>query len=603
MRYLCYAYIKKFKCLEDIELNLDAQYIIKYDKKEKTLTVSKNDKFPENFWGENISSICGIVGDNGAGKSTAMSFLLNAIVKDSTWSSPHNFQGILVYKEDKNFSICASEDMKLANIIPISPHKTQCFYFSGHFSPSFNTDIRTTNYKGIYNASGIIRLISSRDEYYKKDPHHVPDNTLINFLRCHVSRINYRICRMLSDSKLRDIIQNYCLPKYIVLKRNFAGRNGLDADYYQGKREFDLSLLETPQLNEIPFLYSQEQFFSDFIYYNILNAIYEEIQDIDFALLQNWKSKTDFDILQKRHDKLNTNDSILNLFKNHIESLDIAENAKTYLRKIYVIAFEIQKNAKYYDNTTDGFFYFDVQDNFNWLIDIAQSDFFLTSKFFDFYYSNDLEKQTLLSSGEELFLDLFSTLYDALILQANKSDDVANILFFDEAEVAFHPEWQRCYLNLIIQFLNALKEIRKDLPKFQIIISTHSPLLLSDIPKCCVNFLQRENGVTQNMKDSVEETFATNVFNLYRNSFFMKNGLIGEFAKRKIEKIYAQIENEKNDNVLLSEIELIGDDGIKEYLIKKYQEKFPNDDTAKEKLLIYYKNKIAELEQKEDNHE
>ena len=278
MKYLCYAYIQHYKCLDEIELNLDARYTIKYNKETRELTCTENENFPKNFWGESIVSICGIVGDNGAGKSTAISFLLNAIVKDSTWSSDHNFHGILVYKEGNNLFVCASNDIKLTNRITFPLPKTQCFYFSGHFSPSFNSDIRTINYNGIYNASGIIRLMSSRDEYYKKDSHHVPDDTLINFLRCHVSRNNYRICTMLANSKLRNIIQGYCLPKYIILRLNYAGRNGLEADYYKGKREeFDLSILETPKLNENPFLYSQEQFLCDFIYYNILNAIYEEI--------------------------------------------------------------------------------------------------------------------------------------------------------------------------------------------------------------------------------------------------------------------------------------------------------------------------------------
>lgn len=596
MKYLCYAYIQHYKCLDEIELNLDARYTIKYNKETRELTCTENENFPKNFWGESIVSICGIVGDNGAGKSTAMSFLLNAIVTGSIWANSQNLQGILVYNEDGKFLICSSYSLEVFFNFgtPSDIQKIPCFYYSGHFSSFVNSDIRTRNIAGLYNASEIIRLVRSPQEYYNKNSG-LLQNSLIEYLRCHVAQNNYRICTMLANYELRKVLQEYYLPQYILLKKNYAGRNGLESEYYNKKRNFDISLLEEPKISEYPYPYPQEQFMSDFIYYNILNVIYENNTEIDFDILQRWK------------DKVSSTPSILEQFLSFINTIDISEKSKSFLQEIHNVALEIQQRAKYKDNTFDGFFYLDIREDedIKWLTEISRRDFYLTSKFFDFSYANNVEEETLLSSGEKLCLDLFSRIYDAIITHPEKFKNikVPTVLFFDEAEIAFHPEWQRRYINLIVHFLIALREIKKKLPKLQIILSTHSPILLSDIPKCCVNFLKKENNVTKNVSVE-EETFASNVFTLYRNSFFMGNGLIGEYASEKINRIYNDIENLKTPNEeLLTEIKLIGDVGIREYLIQKYQEKFLNDKVTKSNMIKYYKEKIEELMNKEKNNE
>ena len=66
------------------------------------------------------------------------------------------------------------------------------------------------------------------------------------------------------------------------------------------------------------------------------------------------------------------------------------------------------------------------------------------------------------------------------------------------------------------------------------IFSTHSPILLSDIPTGNVVFLREENGriAVNNGKD--RRTFASNIFDLYRDSFFMEQGTMGAFAASKV---------------------------------------------------------------------
>ena len=59
---------------------------------------------------------------------------------------------------------------------------------------------------------------------------------------------------------------------------------------------------------------------------------------------------------------------------------------------------------------------------------------------------------------------------------------------------------------------------------------THSPFILSDIPKQNVLFL--ENGRSINYEN--KNTFGANITDLLADSFFINDGLIGDFAKEKI---------------------------------------------------------------------
>ena len=228
---------------------------------------------------------------------------------------------------------------------------------------------------------------------------------------------------------------------------------------------------------------------------------------------------------------------------------------------------------------------------------LNNNEFYLTSKFFDLYYAPSLDAitQSILSSGELEMLNLFSRIYDATVLRPQKIVNIESscMIMLDEAEIGFHPDWQRRYLKLVIDFLDALKVISPKLHDFQIIISTHSPILLSDIPRCCTNYLKKVDGYTIKMNsDEIGETFAANVFDLYRMSFFMDDGLVGAFAREKINKLCTRINGGETDGVM-NEIQMVGDTRIQEYLMEKYREKHTD-----EEIIKYYEGIIKQLKNK-----
>ena len=193
-------------------------------------------------------------------------------------------------------------------------------------------------------------------------------------------------------------------------------------------------------------------------------------------------------------------------------------------------------------------------------------------------------------------LRFFSRLYDAVCVYPKRADNIQTpqLLLIDEAENSYHPEWQRMYISQLTQFVHALYYRKEIAGEFQIILTTHSPILLSDIPVMCTNYLRKEekDNHVSTLNDR-HETFGANVFDLYRDSFFMSKGLVGEFAQQKIRKIQKDIKDGgMSAEDIEKEINLIGDRGIRAYLQAML------DENDKRDMLAYYKSKVKELENK-----
>lgn len=169
------------------------------------------------------------------------------------------------------------------------------------------------------------------------------------------------------------------------------------------------------------------------------------------------------------------------------------------------------------------------------------------------------------------------------------------IILLDEPDLQLHPEWQQKFISLLLDLLYAY------FPKvkFQIILTTHSPILLSDIPRKNVIFINKNpDGKSVVCSDlNLKETFAANIHTLYNNSFFLDGVPIGEFAKHKIEEIYDRIESGQIDNNTLYDIYRIGEPILRNILLQKYDRKrktLPNEERVfllKEELAKLEKNK------------
>lgn len=150
-----------------------------------------------------------------------------------------------------------------------------------------------------------------------------------------------------------------------------------------------------------------------------------------------------------------------------------------------------------------------------------------------------------LSSGEKSMYDILSGLHNLEYHLNNKTDrykavsgdlnleQPKNLLFlFDEADLDFHPLWKKRFISIITK---ALPRIFPN-DTMSIIFTTHDPLTLSDMPSKNVFYLEKREGVTK-FADRKLGTFAANISDLLSDSFFVEDGLIGDFAKNKINEI------------------------------------------------------------------
>jgi len=154
-------------------------------------------------------------------------------------------------------------------------------------------------------------------------------------------------------------------------------------------------------------------------------------------------------------------------------------------------------------------------------------------------YSNgfkilNFELETKLSDGHMQYIKFFSLLIDEIKLNDKKEI----FLLLDEVELYMHPNWKKEFLDLLINFISNNFSNKN----FHIIFSTHSPFLLSDLPKENVIFLEKGKQVYPDI-----ETFGANIHTLLSHGFFMKDGLMGEFAKEQINKAITILNKSKLD--------------------------------------------------------
>ena len=181
------------------------------------------------------------------------------------------------------------------------------------------------------------------------------------------------------------------------------------------------------------------------------------------------------------------------------------------------------------------------------------------------------------STGEFTFLNLYANIWQKDFLGDNiiNFDDKKNIpsqnilLILDEADMLLHPRWQQQYMERLTKFLSS-KAFK--MCSFHILVATHSPILLSDFPSQNVLYLQNQKLITK-----LTSTFGCNIYKLFIDSFFLEDGLIGEFAHRKINEIAKQLSDSSYVQMSLKDIEVIidyiGDEILQRQLLYLYKKR------------------------------
>ncbi|MEI2361837.1 AAA family ATPase [Priestia megaterium] len=207
-----------------------------------------------------------------------------------------------------------------------------------------------------------------------------------------------------------------------------------------------------------------------------------------------------------------------------------------------------------------------------------------------------------LSSGQKALLNLFSRFYTTVNPKDYRSKSVRDhlIILIDEGELYLHPQWQKKLIQILIRFLTRLYPGKR----IQLILTSNSPFLVSDLPSSNVIFLQKDAHGTQ-VVDGLEDhkqTFASNIHTLLAHSFFVKNGLIGSFAKDKINNLANLLINGSEREVksrreeIEKTIQVIGEPLIKDQLLKELEARVKVKMLTLEEEIELLKKRLSVLE-------
>ena len=299
--------------------------------------------------------------------------------------------------------------------------------------------------------------------------------------------------------------------------------------------------------------------------------------DSDFAEILDREIEADLKIIGNRADSLQALMKYISDISDTAENIDTLESEESGLSFRVAIADDESENdfdiAKLWEEYRSIFIIYDFL-NISWN----------------------------LSSGENARLAMFARIYEkSENYKLRSCKQTKNlIILFDEADMLLHPEWQQNFVEQVRIFM----EMMFSKISIQIIIATHSPIMLSDIPRQNTLLLKRDDNGNIECKKG-KETFAANIFSLYQNSFFIEDTGIGSFAKTKLEEMVNAIHDKgqkkcSNDE-LMKYIDAVGDVYLRAKLKQEFFMYCDRDEKSKEDGKVTMMR--AELKYKSDELE
>ncbi len=175
----------------------------------------------------------------------------------------------------------------------------------------------------------------------------------------------------------------------------------------------------------------------------------------------------------------------------------------------------------------------------------------------DFELADEADSASLftgLSSGEQqLVHTLQSVIYHLNNLQSahfgvsTRAKYHSVNIVYDEIELYFHPDYQRRFVaDLLSEFERFYVGDRDGIRSVNILLLTHSPFILSDIPAENILLLERVTKTGRSVPRVVaSETFAANINDLIADGFFLTGTLMGKFAENQIREAIDRIKENR----------------------------------------------------------
>jgi len=616
---LVYLWVEEYKNIHKQGFNFSPKFNCHYDEDSNELTIEENDKYIENFFGENIN-VTAIVGKNGSGKSSVNKLILlllfckNYSLKENSEQNPiyddNILEAISPFVNKDLFLIIYDNEFKKISMKVFIKYLYDTFNIQNHLPRKkeeiedcliMYSEIKAKDIKSFFIHFNYMldTLYDGQKDKWIKEIYHKADNYQTplllepyknnnrreiidlekieylnnhNFLRFYsIFSFNKKITQFFNPNKIKFYNPKFTFPNNVSDEEFACTKNPIFykvANKFWNIVKYEQIFLDIKEFDEnfCKIMKQIEDWYEKKNYQDI-NLLYialkvktsnkELFNEDEYGKYDNWLSA----LRQNSYDiTLPSNINFENL---------ISTNASDYeVRKIKTcIDFdknEVYDNNLFLDNLGIEINIEDIKDILSFVPPWVNVEFF-----------EDEKSIKSLSSGEKSFFTfLINLMYQ--VQNLNDRNEYETIyLLLDEIELGFHPQWQKEYLN---HLLFALEKVNHK--NINLIFSTHSPFLLSDIPRQNIIFLDKdENGnckVVDGLKEK-KQTFGANIHTLLSDSFFMEDGLMGEFAKGRIEEVIDYLNNKKspikNNDEAQKLISIIGEPIIKNQLQKMLDSK------------------------------
>lgn len=630
---LIYAWIGEFRSYKNVGINFSNKFIVNYNNDDKTINITRNKDYCS-IYPDYITNINAIVGKNGVGKTNLLDMVglrienrneneeefkrtlkdksiskMFHLVDDYIYEKGYNYFLIYYYGTDDNnddLFVIECNDFEIYNSIFLSLnnlHIDKNYWISKGWSPflckiqnnklEYINHIKEDQYK--------LCVLSFREnlnsKYYKYGSTKKNDESKIAVPRriaLFKANLLYKQIQFLHNQLQIDSRELFKNTEYILkIKYDDSYIHRSDNDFklpYSYKKSEDknniLKLLES-----FIYLYHYHLYIMNYTSPNdtkTRNNESQALKNINKKLYSIYPSSTKFEGFKEYYRNI-----IKVISENYFDEKDDSKYAiKSFNSLIEELLNNdlllIDENSISFKITKDTLI--DKISNFiNIAIDERENEN-LPFPMYQHFFEYSIED---LSDGELAFLDIFTSLYE----QIEEFTKVKSqyIILLDEPESRFHPELARTFINQLIRVLKDLSNTEKPskiIKSFQVIISTHSPFILSDIPSDNIVYIEKDiNGNSIPMNKNVK-TLGSNIHTLLKDGFFMSS-TIGEYTKSKIKAVIKFLESYKNNSYLEK------DDTNKEiYTIRSIEEclyiiQSIGEPTIKRKLMKMYDDKIG----------
>lgn len=597
---LVYLWIENHKdIIKNQSFNISGAYDIRYDVEYSRLHIIRNVDYIENFYGKNILDVTAIVGSNGSGKTTLSRFLYDYCEGVRPYDDEYNgddMNHIIVYEkcqlknETRKLIVQynLSEDLKIDEIEGVSvesvnlknmkkekleeaekEHDITTVYFTNAFEISNvmnNQGLSEFSIWGVHKSLCYTPMLSLQRAYKKLENHYGAESIHNGML---LDIINQYAQKMTGDFKIpyatsvgyNFLIATRCFPgaiaRILPVMKEFKLNVTEFGDYIKfGKRLLKQSPFDQTVMFIRKNIYEHlaERFKGnqwEEIYLNILCEIVLFLNQFNGEYIN-----VSFEVFEEENINIGSEEALEKVL-GKISDSDENKPKKELIRRIRNVQcvdldiitdftalqdnnMLVLKETRWYKQVQN----FGAEYNRIKSIEVNQTiDYGFTQLIeliIDSYNDKDKVYGRMfsivpqpMSSGESAMINIFATVYSAL--KKNTSGSI--LLILDEIDAFLHPKWQQEILMHITRWINESEEFVNK--KVQLIVATHSPIILSDIPQNNIIYLNKLSKI----KYGVNPTFGASIGTLFYNSFAMKKGSIGEIARKEIQWVIDNIDN------------------------------------------------------------